>query len=33
VLDAVNAAVAKIKKDGELKRILTEWGIPETIAE
>lgn len=33
VLDAVNAAVAKIKQDGELKRILTEWGIPETIAE
>jgi polar amino acid transport system substrate-binding protein len=33
VLDAVNVAVAKIKQDGELKRILTEWGIPETIAE
>jgi polar amino acid transport system substrate-binding protein len=33
VLDAVDAAVAAIKKDGELKRILTEWGVPQLIAE
>lgn len=33
VLAAVNDAVRKIKANGELKRILTNWGIPETIAQ
>jgi polar amino acid transport system substrate-binding protein len=32
LLAAVNDAIAAIKKDGTLKRILTEWGIPETMA-
>jgi len=32
LLAAVNDAIASIKKDGTLKRILAEWDIPETMA-